>query len=207
MGVVPGIPLGRLARPWHYLGSRGSAGLLAAVATAAAARAGVRGSPWRAGAALRSAARRASRGREEIDRTEGRRRGPAEAELKNSSSRLSPAPGQPSFLRLPGALARLGLRPTPSFCASASSGAGLTPPPPLRGAGARQGRALVNRTIPKYLWVSQSAPFHSKYTHRLPDPLPDPGPLAPCHLCRELGESQGKRRDNRGRLLWPSSRV
>ena len=43
--------------------------------------------------------------------------------------------------------------------------------------------------------------------HRLPDPLPDPGPLAPCHLCRELGESQGKRRDNRGRLLWPSSRV
>lgn len=149
MGVVPGIPLGRLARPRHYLGSRGSAGLVAAVATAAAARAGVRGCPWRAGAALRSAARRASRGREEIDRTEGLRRGPAEAELKNSSSRLSPAPGQPSFLRLPGALARLGLRPTPSFCASASSGAGLTPPPPSPGCRSAPGACPSKPNHPK----------------------------------------------------------
>ena len=135
----PGAQLGRLARR-PYLGSRGSAGLVAAAeaaGAAAAARAGVRGSPWRARrcARLGCAARFPGAGGDQADRgaARGRRRPswktPPLACLPPS---LQPAWGLPSFLRLPGALARLGPRPTPPFCASASSGSGAdTPSPPL----------------------------------------------------------------------------
>ena len=47
------------------------------------------------------------------------------------------------------ALARLGLRPTPSFCASASSGAGLTPPPPSPGCRSAPGACPSKPNHPK----------------------------------------------------------
>ena len=110
----PRRPLGRRPRPRPYLGSRGSAGPSAAAtaAAAAAARAGVRGSPC--SPALRSARLRCALpgGGRRPTRPRGCAAGQA-GKLLLSPVSLPPARGLPSFLRLPGALAQLGLQPTP----------------------------------------------------------------------------------------------
>lgn len=161
----------------------------------------------------RSARLRASRGREETDETKGLRCERAKAELENSSSRLSPSSrlGPALFPPPPrNAGAVRGSNPPPSFCASASSGSEADHPR----ARERQKRALAKQIILKYLSVlhlhSLSPQIHTLWG---PNHLPDPGPLAQCHLCRKLRESHRNRQPtgsgaaHRGWFLWPRSLV
>lgn len=139
-GQTKGARPGTLPRLRSYLGKRGSAGPLAA---AAAARPGVRGSPWRAlrslgWAQLRLGGAARLQGAEETDGTEGLRGELVKPSWKTPPLAATPpsrppssSPGAcPPSSASPGRSRGPGLRPSPSFAASASSGNGAGPPGP-----------------------------------------------------------------------------